>query len=387
MKNRVLLLAAHSPIPTLHGGSLDVKGLKEVLEYMGHEVLTLSFNETGESYPHKEIFNNRRKSPITWRILFGLTPWQNSSRRLSREQIKIARDYRPDIVVCVQEYVLDALRRLKLEISWEKTVLRRANCEEEYLKAIRSNASLSYRVYLTLEILRLKVLLRKWSSEKVDEIWDISPKIYGLEKFQNILTGPFFPEFTSKNEIRSKESQRTVFTILHIGNLGIPHAQQGLIWFMREVWPDVISSNPDVKFVLAGRNPSRKVTSLAESSGVNLIPNPDNLLNIFQEASIFVNPVFEGSGVNMKLAEPAVLGIPIVSTTFGARGYEALGDAIDLADSANEFREQILKHKALWREGLEGKQRNSSSHELLYLSAQAESLKKQSKVFEISEEL
>jgi glycosyltransferase involved in cell wall biosynthesis len=44
-------------------------------------------------------------------------------------------------------------------------------------------------------------------------------------------------------------------------------------------------------------------------------------------ASVGLNPIISGAGTNLKLAEYAAAGLPIISTQFGARGGMLLPDA------------------------------------------------------------
>jgi len=52
-------------------------------------------------------------------------------------------------------------------------------------------------------------------------------------------------------------------------------------------------------------------------------PLPD-LLEAFRAADLALNPMTEGSGMNLKVAECLAHGLPVLSTPFGARGYAAL---------------------------------------------------------------
>ena len=87
-------------------------------------------------------------------------------------------------------------------------------------------------------------------------------------------------------------------------------------WVLREA-----AQCPDIDFVLIG--------SVCHRMPVDTLPGNVRLLGLLTEdektrwlslADIGLNPIFSGSGTNLKLAEYAVLGLPIVSTRFGARG-------------------------------------------------------------------
>jgi glycosyltransferase involved in cell wall biosynthesis len=62
--------------------------------------------------------------------------------------------------------------------------------------------------------------------------------------------------------------------------------------------------------------------------------------NIFRTSDLAINPMFSGSGTNLKVLDYLATGIPLLSTSFGMRGLESLLPGIFLAEKEN-FIEQI----------------------------------------------
>jgi glycosyltransferase involved in cell wall biosynthesis len=60
----------------------------------------------------------------------------------------------------------------------------------------------------------------------------------------------------------------------------------------------------------------------------------DDILPYFRAADVAVNPMTEGSGVNLKLLEYLAAGLPTISTPFGMRGLE-VGEVVQAADLAD----------------------------------------------------
>jgi len=76
--------------------------------------------------------------------------------------------------------------------------------------------------------------------------------------------------------------------------------------------------------------------SVSHQLGRNHVPRNTRLLGVVNDtekslwlkvASIGLNPIISGAGTNLKLAEYAAAGLPIISTQFGARGGVLLPDA------------------------------------------------------------
>jgi glycosyltransferase involved in cell wall biosynthesis len=61
----------------------------------------------------------------------------------------------------------------------------------------------------------------------------------------------------------------------------------------------------------------------------------EDLRPVYAAADIAVNPVTYGSGASMKVMEYLAVGLPVVSTAAGMRGYEHLRDRIHTAGLAN----------------------------------------------------
>ncbi len=57
--------------------------------------------------------------------------------------------------------------------------------------------------------------------------------------------------------------------------------------------------------------------------------------NLYREMSVAINPMFSGSGTNLKVIEYAAFGLPLISTPFGMRGLDALKPHVFLADQEN----------------------------------------------------
>ena len=102
---------------------------------------------------------------------------------------------------------------------------------------------------------------------------------------------------------------------LFIGSAHQPNVDAAA-WVLREA-----AQCPDIDFVLIG--------SVCHRCAVDTLPANVRLLGLLAEdektrwlslAAIGLNPILSGAGTNLKLAEYAALGLPIVSTRFGARG-------------------------------------------------------------------
>lgn len=114
--------------------------------------------------------------------------------------------------------------------------------------------------------------------------------------------------------------------------------RQGLSWFMSNVWNKVLCKFNNTAIHIVGKW-SDKTQKEWKSKYSNIIFEGfvDDLSVILRD-NILIVPIFEGSGIRMKILEAANVGTPFVSTTIGAEGlgFES-GKNCMIANNENEF--------------------------------------------------
>jgi glycosyltransferase involved in cell wall biosynthesis len=148
---------------------------------------------------------------------------------------------------------------------------------------------------------------------------------------------------TSTVAFRSLRQTR-VPRLLFIGTLCYEPNEQGLLWFYRHVWPLLKSRTPNLHWRIVGRYPTAAVERIATDDGIELFADAPSTAPHLDESSVFICPLFFGSGTRLKLLEAFSAGIPVVSTTIGAEGLNAQhGEHLLLADDAGGFVWSITK--------------------------------------------
>lgn len=131
--------------------------------------------------------------------------------------------------------------------------------------------------------------------------------------------------------------------IIHIGTMFWPPNIEGVLWFAREVFPQVLKQIPDTHFTIVGKNPPASVQALASPNitVTGFVADPTKLL---AQSSVFIVPVQAGGGMRVKILDGWQWGIPIVSTKIGAEGIAIRpGHNILLADHPTEFAQAITR--------------------------------------------
>jgi glycosyltransferase involved in cell wall biosynthesis len=112
------------------------------------------------------------------------------------------------------------------------------------------------------------------------------------------------------------------------------HNLDGLDWFLREVWPVVLSCNPDARFDVVGTVGDAVPAGVPN---VYVYGQQRDLSTAYNRASICVVPLRFGTGLKIKLIEAMVHGRAVVATSVGAEGYSELemGTVVTVADTAS----------------------------------------------------
>lgn len=126
---------------------------------------------------------------------------------------------------------------------------------------------------------------------------------------------------------------------LYVGNLHTQNNVDGLKWLLTRVWPTVRERMPQARLVLGGSNPRHDLTELVKRTpGVDLVANPPEVAPLYRQAGALVNPVFAGSGVNIKTVEMLHTDLPIACTPVGAGGLPAEAcRSLNVTDDAARF--------------------------------------------------
>ncbi|OHC74408.1 MAG: hypothetical protein A3H24_12170 [Rhodoferax sp. RIFCSPLOWO2_12_FULL_60_11] len=110
------------------------------------------------------------------------------------------------------------------------------------------------------------------------------------------------------------------YDVGYLGNLFMPNNVNGLVWFLKKVVPAIRSKSPRARIFIAGSKPVQELLDLAKLAGVDVLANPPDIVPVLRNARVLVNPVFAGSGVNVKSVEMLFTPCQLVATPIGLGG-------------------------------------------------------------------
>jgi len=131
-----------------------------------------------------------------------------------------------------------------------------------------------------------------------------------------------------------------------LGQLVVPHNDDGVRSFLTNVWPLVLASRSDARLRIIGREPRPGLTNLVAQQGgtVTLEGFVPDLSEIFSRAAALVNPLRFGSGIKLKIVHALSAALPVISTPIGADGVAVGRDrGVLVADDDSQFASLLLE--------------------------------------------
>jgi glycosyltransferase involved in cell wall biosynthesis len=127
-------------------------------------------------------------------------------------------------------------------------------------------------------------------------------------------------------------------TIIFTGAMSFPPNVTAVLHFYQNILPLIRRELPNVRFVIAGRDPAPSIAALASDPLVTVTGFVDDMRPWLARASLMVCPMVMGSGIKNKVLEALAMARPVVATTMGVEALEVTsGRELAIADSADAF--------------------------------------------------
>jgi glycosyltransferase involved in cell wall biosynthesis len=167
------------------------------------------------------------------------------------------------------------------------------------------------------------VKLKKYESEIVN-YFDLTTLVSDIDMEQmkllnnkadiRILTNGVNTDIFSPPE---KQNQRK--DLLFLGKLDFLVNTMMVKRIIKEIYPLILKTNPDVKLHIVGANPTKELQKFA-SSQINFHSNVEKIAPFYQQAAAFIHPHEGGSGIQNKVLEAMSCSCPVITTSSGAGG-------------------------------------------------------------------
>lgn len=140
--------------------------------------------------------------------------------------------------------------------------------------------------------------------------------------------------------------------LLFIGGFAHPPNEEGVLWFIDYVLPQIRNKIPDMHLTIVGSDPTDAVLEKV-SDNVTVAGFVEDVTAHFNNSRVFVSPLLHGAGVKGKIGQSFSYGLPVVTTSIGAEGMHLIdGHNALIADTETEFANKIVElytEQTLWQ--------------------------------------
>jgi glycosyltransferase involved in cell wall biosynthesis len=352
---RILQLCHKFPWPLKDGAAIASTYLAKAFAESGSEVTLLSMNtskhwfDTGElprNFNHyadiHTVFVDNRIRPVP--ALLNL--FSRRSYHVERfdnagfaEKLEfILRKQHFDVIQLESLYLTPYLPVIRKHSS-ALVVLRAHNVEHEIWERVAENSGLLKKWYLR----KITPRLRQYEIEHLND-YDLVVGISERDVEQFRTLGLEKPATVTPIGLDCRDYRADYSGFSHplslsfIGSLDWMPNQEGLRWFLDEVWtPMLAPAFPDLTFHIAGRTAPQWLRSLRMERVIfhGEVPSSPEFLN---RHSVMVVPLLSGGGMRAKILEGMAVGKVVLSTGVGMEGIDARHrKECLLADTAEEF--------------------------------------------------
>lgn len=356
---KILQLCNKFPYPLKDGAAIAITYLAKAFAALGHEVTLLSMNTSKHWFDLANLpaDYDHYKAIHTVFVDNRIRPWPAFQSLVSGRSYHIERfenqNFADKLKTLLQEEQYDVVQLESLYVapyipiirqySEALVVLRAHNVEHEIWERVANNNNFLQGWYLKQITPRLKQYevdrLNDYDLVAAISARDVAHfKRLGLKK--NALVTPIGLDC---GDYRPDENTfQQPLSLSFIGSLDWIPNQEGLKWFLDEVWVKKLAPEfPDLQFHIAGRTAPAWIKNLKLPRVFfhGEVPSAPDFLN---QHPVMIVPLLSGGGMRAKILEGMAVGKVVLSTHLGMEGIEAQHKReCLLADTPDEFAEAV----------------------------------------------
>ena len=335
MDKHLHIVALDVPWPADYGGVVDLFYKLKALHQLGVKIHLHCFTQ-GRT-PQEELnkycvavnYYQRKKNIRGFSLHL---PFIVQSRKNNELIENLKKDNYPVLlegIHCTYYLYNDELRN-------RKVIVRLHNAEFEYYKQLAKNESnLLKKLYFYNES-RLLFKYEKSVARKAGFIAVSEHDVILYQQLFNAKNIHYLPVFIPHTLAAGKEG-KGCFCLYH-GNLSINENETAAIWLLENVFNTLA-----IPFVIAGKNPSKKLLDLAHQHQHTCIvanPGESEMQDMITKAQLHVLPSFNNTGIKLKLLNALFNGRHCVVNKAGVDGG-GLDQACHIATDAISFKKII----------------------------------------------
>ncbi len=256
-------------------------------------------------------FSKKKAYWRAFKALFSPKPLQVAyfyDKKIQQKVDKIISFYNPDHIyaqlIRVSEYVKDKEipKTIDFQDAFSVNMERRAKKDFFLLKPILRKEAKRLAKYENqiFDFFNHKTIISYPDRKLINH-----PK---KEEITVIPNGVDFDFFKPQLEVKKD------FDIVFVGNMNYMPNVDGAIHIVKDILPKLKEKFPNIKILLSGANPHKKVLALQDKKHVFVSGWVDDIRESYARSKIFLAPMRIGTGLQNKLLEAMAMGIPCITS-------------------------------------------------------------------------
>ncbi len=347
----ILFLSRWFPFPADNGSKLRIYNILRGLS-RHHNVTLLSFGDhavmnTEPALVHRfcsdiHVISWRDFNPNSWRAKLGLLNAKprsiidTFSPAMAEKITELINTRHYDLVIASQlsmaayypyfKHVPALFEELEIGLFLED--LQQTSCWTKRLR--QSLTQLKLRGYL-IELLDAFQMVTVASNQERELV---------QQKFPNIKNVVVIPNCLSLDDYEGIHVESKPNTLIFTGSFRYHVNYEAMQWFVSKVFPFVLEKIPSAELVITGDHANLPLPS---NKNLTLSGYVDDIKSLIASSSVALAPLWNGGGTRLKILEAMAVGTPMVATSKGAEGLDAVpGKHLFVSDDPQQFAKYVI---------------------------------------------
>lgn len=351
---KILFLSRWFPYPNNNGSKLRVMGLLRGLS-IHHDVTLLSFSDQPNSKVDISVLQSicnevhvvswKEYDPQSWRARLGF--FGSQPRFLidtfSKDMANLIR-----LLVSKKKYDLIIASQLSMASYHSYFCGIPAIFEEVELGQFQNNVVLTngFLGYIRTGLTWLK--LRKYMKKLLDSfcIYTVASEQERqlLLKISHHHGSKIYtiPNCIQLGDYQDINLAPVANRLIYSGSFRYYANYEEMEWFVNEIFPIILEKIPETQLLITGDQADLSLSS--NDKNIFFTGYVDDIKSVIASSSISLAPLLAGGGTRLKILESMALGVPVVATSKGVEGLDAVsGKHLLIADSPRDFANKVIQ--------------------------------------------
>ena len=364
---KILMLTPYVPYPPSSGGQVRTYNLLKYLSKNNKITLVCLYKSPEEKQyldklkPYCRSVYFCQRSPNPWSLenifksIFTLKPFlivRNYSQEAESILKNLLEKEEFDIIHAETFYIMPHLPKTDIPI-----FLLEQTIEYQVYQHFVNSLPFFVKPFFSLDILKLKIWEKDYWKKAylVGAVSNTDKQIINnLEKgIKPVIIPNGAGEDMIVDSLKPKNLDEPI--VLFQGNFYWLQNTEAVNYLIKRIIPLAKKILPNVKFVIAGQNAAKKIGQIKETNLeiIDIAPDQNQeVRKIYQQATLFIAPIFGPGGTRLKILAAMAAGIPVISTKTGVTGLTVKNNHnVIIANNPKKFIksiEMVIKNKRLY---------------------------------------